>query len=164
MPSNETPADQTAPKAKPAKKQLAEQIVELAHEIEEDQAPAAEAVAATPAPASDAPIKIAEPEPSTFDKNQAFIRKIIEARQAAQAEAEQAPPAQAGMTERQLSQTELEIKRGKERQAHFAAIDASRPPRPVDPTAGTSTPVHRPADFVPNMNSGNVRATTLKSA
>lgn len=56
---------------------------------------------------------------------------------------------------RQAEQTKLEMARGAEVSARHAAQQAARPPREPDPTEGTTTPVFRPADFIPNMKQGN---------
>lgn len=65
--------------------------------------------------------------------------------------AEPAPPP--AMTERQKSQIELEMEAGRRAVARHAAQAAHRPQPKPDPTEGKTTPVFRPEDYVPNLNS-----------
>lgn len=60
------------------------------------------------------------------------------------------------VSERMAEQTRLEMEAGRKRVEEFDAMQASRPrPTPiVDPREGTSVPVFRPADFVPDQRKG----------
>lgn len=57
------------------------------------------------------------------------------------------------MTERQLSQRELEFAAGRKSQERAVAQEAGRPQPKQDVSEGFTTPVHRPGDFVPGINS-----------
>lgn len=57
------------------------------------------------------------------------------------------------MTERQLSQREAELEAGRRAQQKAQAQFDSRPIEKPAPNEGFTTPVHRPGDFVPNLNS-----------
>lgn len=61
------------------------------------------------------------------------------------------PPA--AMTERQRNQIELEMEAGRRSVAKHAAQQANRPQPKPDKSEGTTTPVFRPEDYVPNLNS-----------
>ncbi len=56
-------------------------------------------------------------------------------------------------TARQQDTINAEIAAGQRRVAHFAAQDKARVPLPPDPKEPINTPVYRPADFVPDINS-----------
>ncbi len=64
----------------------------------------------------------------------------------ARKEAYKPPP----MTERQRSRIEAEMAAGRRVQERHAAQAAARPVPPRDPSEGTSTPVHRPGNLVPD--------------
>ena len=63
------------------------------------------------------------------------------------------PPPPPQMSARQRSQIEEEMEAGRRSVARHAAQQASRPQPKPDPTEGKTTPVFRPEDYVPNMNS-----------
>lgn len=63
------------------------------------------------------------------------------------------PPPPPEMTARQRSQIEEEMEAGRKSVARHAAQQANRPQPKPDPTEGKNTPVFRPEDYVPNMNS-----------
>lgn len=56
-------------------------------------------------------------------------------------------------TARQMSQLEEELEAGRRSQQRAEAQQAARPVDPTPPNEGFTTPVHRPGDFVPNLNS-----------
>jgi hypothetical protein len=60
------------------------------------------------------------------------------------------PPAP---TERQQTTIDAEMAAGQRRVAHFAAIERARVQLAPNPNEPVNTPVHRPADFVPGINS-----------
>lgn len=70
-------------------------------------------------------------------------------RQQHEAEAYKPPP----MTERQMSQTQLEMEAGRAAQQRHQEMQDAAPARPRDKSEGYSTPVHRPNNFVPGINS-----------
>lgn len=79
---------------------------------------------------------------------QEFIKKVHAARAAKPVE--QAPPAP---SPRQAERTNAELEAGRRRVA-YAAEQASNRPRVVrDKTEGSTTPVYRPGDHVPNLDS-----------
>jgi hypothetical protein len=56
-------------------------------------------------------------------------------------------------TARQQDTINAEVAAGQRRVAHFAAQERARVPLPPDPKEPINTPVYRPADFVPDINS-----------
>jgi hypothetical protein len=56
-------------------------------------------------------------------------------------------------TERQQTKIDEEMAAGQRRVAHFAAIEKARVQLAPDPNEPLNTPVYRPADFVPDINS-----------
>lgn len=73
---------------------------------------------------------------------------------AAEAEAKKQGYKPPPMTERQLSALEEEQAAGRRAIERHAALQASRPVPPRDPSEGTSTPVHRPGNAVPSPFDG----------
>lgn len=91
-------------------------------------------------------VKIEEGNRPDIDLN-AFVEKLLADRN--KPEPVYVPPAP---HPRQLEQTRLEMEAGAKRVAENEA--EQRPVHPRDPSEGTSTPVYRPVEFVPNMNQG----------
>ena len=77
-----------------------------------------------------------------------FMRDVLKARNPEVKE--YAPPA---VPPRIAQQTLDEQAAGRERVAHFAELEKSRPKRPAEAN-GTMTPVFRPSDFVPDQKKG----------
>lgn len=73
------------------------------------------------------------------------MREHMEAEKAKK-EAYKPPP----MTDRQRANLEAEMAAGRRAQERHAAAAAARPVPPRDPSEGTSTPVHRPGNLVPD--------------
>lgn len=94
-----------------------------------------------------------EPLISILSKGQDYLHQKMRekmARDQAREENYSPPP----RTERQMSVLEEEQAAGRRAAArHQAELDA-RPPRPHDPTEGTSMPVHRPGSAVPGPYDG----------
>lgn len=89
-------------------------------------------------------------------QRQDFVQQMLAMRDVKVPEYVPPPP-----TERQRTQIELEMEAGRRRVAQNVAHDAARP-RPVkDPTEGHTTPVFRPKDHVPSMESKGPKATVL---
>lgn len=63
------------------------------------------------------------------------------------------PPPPPEMTQRQRTQIELEMEAGRKAVARHTAQQAHRPQPKPDPTEGKTTPVFRPEDYIPNLNS-----------
>lgn len=63
------------------------------------------------------------------------------------------PPPPPEMTVRQRTQIEEEMEAGRKAVARHAAQQAHRPQPKPDPTEGKTTPVFRPEDYIPNLNS-----------
>lgn len=71
-----------------------------------------------------------------------------------------APPPE--MTQRQRTQIEEEMEAGRRAVSRHAAQQANRPQPKPEPTEGKTTPVFRPEDYVPNMNSKSDAARGYK--
>lgn len=69
-----------------------------------------------------------------------------------------APPLPPGIAEK----TRLEIEEGRKRNAMAEEAKATRPQPKPDKTEGTTTPVFRPGDFVPNMQQGKQVSASYK--
>lgn len=65
-------------------------------------------------------------------------------------------------TERQMSQTEREMEAGRKAVARAAAQQAARPQPQREASDGYTVPAFRPADHVPNFDSKDPAARTLK--
>lgn len=89
------------------------------------------------------PLQLAAVASEGRDRLLAELRK-----HAAKPKSEYVPPAP---TARQLSQTEMEMEAGRRATARHAERSVT-PPNP-NITPSPSTPVHRPGDFVPGINS-----------
>lgn len=84
-----------------------------------------------------------------------FMKQVVEARMAREKAEQPVPPPP--MTERQKTQIEEEQEAGRRAVAKHAEQQKLRPPPPArDP--GSSNPVFRPGDYVPDMSKGNVGA------
>lgn len=85
-----------------------------------------------------------------------FMKKVVESRTVR----DTPPPPPAPPSSRMLEQTRLEMERGKARTAeHAAQMHANPPPPVVEPK---SVPVFRPADYVPDAKSGNIKAQNIR--
>jgi len=75
-------------------------------------------------------------------------------------EPEPTPPAPlpAGIAEK----TRLEIEEGRRRNAMALANRAQAQPPKKDPSEGTTEPVYRPGEFVPNMEQGHIPTKSYK--
>lgn len=93
-----------------------------------------------------------------------FVRKVM----AQRAEDEKEPPPPPPLTERQRSQLEAEMARGKEalkkHEENLAAQRAAQAAAPRDPAEGTTTPVFRPEDYVPNMKQGKAASASARTS
>lgn len=107
-----------------------------------------------PVSASDDPIKIAETEDER--KVREFMEKVVQARQAKEKAEQPVPPPP--MTERQRAAIEEEQAAGRRALARHAEQQKLRPPPVREKSDGTSNPVFRPGDYVPNMAHGNTGA------
>lgn len=126
--------------------QLASTTIEAASAQPPDEKPA------------DEMINIVESEDER--KVREFMEQVVAARSAREKAEQPVPPPP--LTERQRNQIEEEQAAG--RRAIERNIEARRlqavPAR--DPGEGTSKPVFRPADYVPNMSQGNVGARNIE--
>lgn len=100
------------------------------------------------------------PKTEAEQRKEAFVARVMEIRNKPVANVVLAPA-----TPRQLNQTQLEMAAGQRAVARHQQQEAARP-RPVvkpDPTQGTTTPVFRPADYVPDQRKGqgHVKAQTI---
>jgi len=69
------------------------------------------------------------------------------------------PPLPAGIAEK----TRLELEEGRKQNARQAAERAAAMVPKVEKSEGTTEPVYRPADYVPNMNQGQVANKSYKT-
>jgi hypothetical protein len=97
----------------------------------------------------EAPQNVQVRKPGTWGE---IEEQILEARRKAKAEQEQ-PAHVPQRTERQQQTLEAEIAAGKRRLAHFEAQEKARKQIPPDPNDPKPTPVFRPKEFVPDINS-----------
>jgi hypothetical protein len=125
-------------------------------------APVPEAPIEPLAPPADDLIKI---DNSLDDEDQkkvrAFLQEVVAAR-TARAKAEQPVPP-APLTDRQKQQIADEQEAGRRSLAKHAEQQKARPAPVREPTEGTSNPVFRPGDYVPDQmkGQGNVGARTV---
>lgn len=99
---------------------------------------------------------------SAEEQRATFVRKVMAER--AEAALRDVPSPPTPLTERQRAQIEAEMEAGRNALAkHRAALEAQQG-KPVerDPTAGTSTPVFRPEDYVPNLNQGKTASGSAR--
>ncbi len=111
----------------------------------------------------DEPIKVAEDEfISIAGLASAGREKLLDALRAHAEKnkvVEYVPPQP---TERQMTQTQLEMEAGRRAIQRHSAMDANRPQPKRDASEGFTTPVFRPASHVPNLNSGDLGARNVK--
>ena len=87
------------------------------------------------------------------------VQTEILARRNVQPQTYTPPPVPAGIAEK----TRLEIEEGQKRVAMAEAQKQNRPAPKKEPDATTTTPVYRPADFVPNMSQGQNASKSYKA-
>lgn len=86
-----------------------------------------------------------------FDKiKHDFMKSVIESRM----KREEPPPPPPPPTQRQLERTRLEMEAGRKRVAANEEQAKLRPQPKPEPSDGTTVPVFRPQDYVPNMDQG----------
>lgn len=119
--------------------------------------PTAPAPVATRLPEPDAPINFIEPAAT----RETLMEQILKQRN--EPPPVYTPPARTG---RQMSQLEEEMEAGRKALARHAAGQHARrevaQPIPPSPADGKMTPVYRPGDAVPGMNSGQLGARNVR--
>ena len=147
--SDDDPALQTAPDPKIDAQAAAQQVVLAQAEIEAQQAldklaDARRLVAAADANTPPKNVQIREVGMKLSD----LQARLDESRNRPKPVYVPPPP-----TGRQQTKIDEEMAAGQRRVAHFAAIEKTRVQLPPDPNEPRNTPVYRPADFVPDINS-----------
>lgn len=112
------------------------------------------------APEEDALVNIAEFEDEDQRKIREFMQKVVEARTAREKAEQPVPPPP--LTESQRAQITAEQEAGRRAVARHKEQQALRPPPVREKTDGSSNPVFRPSDYVPNMDKGHVGARDVK--
>lgn len=121
------------------------------------------AVQAKTEPAAEVTATVTTPKNEVFldeegQKLNDFIASIQADRQREEKAEEPRPQAP---TERMRQQIALEMEAGRKRSEYFAEQQKNRVPPPPDKGEGTNTPVFRPPDHVPSMNSRDLGARAL---
>ncbi len=103
----------------------------------------------------------AQKSPDVFDKiKNDFIAEVVKRR----IQRDEPPPPPQPATNRQLERTRLEIEAGQRRVAANEAQAKLRPQPVREVSDGTTTPVFRPQDYVPNMDQGKVGARDISGS
>ncbi len=115
----------------------------------------------TPKPAETPTEATAQKSPDVFDKiKNDFIAEVVKRR----IQRDEPPPPPQPATNRQLERTRLEIEAGQRRVAANEAQAKLRPQPVREASDGTTTPVFRPQDYVPNMDQGKVGARDISGS
>jgi hypothetical protein len=104
------------------------------------------------------PVANAEPLSQAARSIEEVHKQIIEMRNQ-KAPEYVAPPVPVGIAEK----TRLELEEGKRQNARQAAERANALVPKPDKSEGTTEPVYRPADYVPNMNQGQTVTKSYKT-